>query len=99
MTTTQLLPGPMSPTSVLPDERPPRYSYPDSYFDTSDPAAFILREPHRPVIEVTSADSVILDHTRMEPGRPYAYRLGGEWLTAVRRDDGSIDFYAVPRGR
>lgn len=48
-----------------------------------------------PVIQVIADDRVIFNIEAMEIGRPYSYRLGGEWLAAIKRADGKIDSFAL----
>ncbi len=68
----------------------------DVYRPHVDAPAGILRPPMaRPVVDVVADDRVIFDVDAMETGRPYTYRLGGEWLAAVKRPGGQVEFFAL----
>jgi hypothetical protein len=41
-------------------------------------------------------DRVVLDHEHMPIGDPITFRLRGHWTAAVKRRDGTLDFYRIP---
>lgn len=49
----------------------------------------------RPV-EYGADDSVYFNTEAMQVGDPYAFKLKGVPVVAVKRDNGSIDFYELP---
>jgi hypothetical protein len=68
----------------------------DVYHPTVDTPSGVSRPPvpAKRVVEFVAEDRVIFNTDSMDPGRPYPYKLGGEWLIAVLRLDGKIDFYS-----
>jgi hypothetical protein len=70
-----------------------RYDVNNPHFDA--PKGVLPHVSTRPIVQVIADDKVILDIDAMELGRPYTYRLGGEWLAAVKRANGQIDFVAI----
>jgi hypothetical protein len=82
-------------TSVNDRTARPRYDIYQPHLDAPDPS--IREAPKSIPVQRVSSNKVLLDPDAMEPGRPYAYESEGEWYAVVKRVDGKLDFYSVPR--
>jgi len=56
-----------------------------------------LSSPKPHPITIKSCGEVLVDPFLMKVNCPYLYPFGGGEAIAIKRKDGSVDFYAVPK--
>lgn len=56
----------------------------------------VFSQTVEPVVMVTEEGNVILDRPSMGVGLPYPFRLDDVFLVAVKRADGTVDFFSLP---
>ncbi len=64
---------------------------------TNTPSTTVTTNWPAPIQTTADGMGATLTPDRMEVGRPYPYRLAGQWYVAVKDADGAVDVYEFRR--